>query len=444
MRKLQFLCACLAAALGACGGVCAQERALTLEEMFSMADSLNATVKASDFGVDEAQAGVEVARGALLPSIEASASASLIGLGYSMDRNFSNSVNEHLPLFGNNIALQVSQVVFTGGAIKNGIKAAEVGAQMAELNAASNRQEVRYLIAGTSLEIIKLENQMKVMDANIDLLGRVLEQMRKRYDEGTVLRSDITRYEILLQDMKYARLQISSARDIMTGKLAIALGLSASDKVRPDMDVDMLTSDTGISGWLETARTSSNALRGADLAVQMKQAELKIAKAGRMPSVALFAGDTFNGPDVTTFISGKMAGYGPLDKNFNFATVGVGIKYNIDNLYKSGRTIRRSQAALSKSMEDLNAAEQGIDLAVNAAYIDYSNSFEKLSIKTDAASLARENYDLVSSRYESGLATMTDLLDASSKRLESELDQVNARIDILSGYYKLLYISGTI
>ena len=444
MRKLQFLCASLAVALGACGGVCAQERTLTLEEMFSMADSLNATVKASDFGVDEALAGVDVARAALLPSIEASASASLIGLGYSMDRNFSNAVNEHLPLFGNNIALQVSQVVFTGGAIKNGIKAAEIGAEMASLNAESNRKEVRYLIAGTSLEITKLENQLKVMDSNIDLIDRVLGQMRSRYDEGTVLKSDITRYELLLQDIKYARLQVSSARDIMTGKLAVALGLDASEKVRPDMDIDMATTDTGAAAWLETARQSSSALRGADLAVQMKQAELKIAKAGRMPSIALFAGDTFNGPDVTTFISGKMAGYGSLDKNFNFATVGVGIKYNIDNLYKSGRTIRRSQAALSKSVEDLAAAEQGIGLAVNAAYIDYSNSFEKLGIRTDAAALARENYDLVSSRYDSGLATMTDLLDASSKRLESELEQVNSKIDVLSSWYKLLYISGTI
>ena len=411
---------------------------MTLQEMFAAADSLNATVRAADFGIQEAEAGVQVARSAFLPSLQASASVSWIGLGYSMDRNFKNAVNEQLPNLGTNVALQASQVVFAGGAIKNGVKAAEIGSQLAAVQARSNRNEVRYLIAGTSLEVIKLQGQLKVLQANIDLTAKVLEQMSVRYEEGTVLKSDISRYELLLKNLEFVKVQIESAIEIMSSKLSMAVGLPQSEKVTPVVDISLPQRSAVFS------IDNSPAIIGAGLAENLSEAKLAIAKAERYPGIALFAGDTFNGPDVTTFIAGKMAGYGRLDKNFNFATVGIGITYNLDNLYKTGRKIRQSRAALSKSHAELDAARQGVSLALEAARTEYDNSFVQMDICSKALDLAETTYRQVSDRYDSGLATITDLLDASSSKLDSEIAAVNARIDVLAAYYKLQYISATL
>ena len=420
--------------LCACAPAFAQ-RQMTLQEMFASADSLNATVRAADFGVREAQAGVEVARNAYLPSIQASASVSWIGLGYSMDRNFANATNEHLPNFGNNIALEVSQVVFAGGAITNGVRAAELGSRLSEVQARSNRNEVRYLIAGTSLEIVKLQNQLRALQSNIDLAQKVLGQMRTRYEEGTVLKSDISRYELLVKNLEFTRTNIESAVEIMNAKLAMAIGLEPGETVTPSLDITLPA--VAIDGF---DAADSPAVQAAGLAADLSEAKLRIAKAERLPGVALFAGDTFNGPDVTTFISGKMAGYGSLDKNFNFATIGIGLTYNLDNLYKSGKKIRQSEAALAKSRAEADAASDGIRLALTAAETEYRNSFTQKDICEQAQDLARTTYEQVSDRYDEGLATITDLLDASSALLESEISAVNAGIDVLAAYYKLQYI----
>ena len=411
---------------------------MTLEEMFATADSLNATVRAADFGVQEAQAGVEAAKNAYLPSIQASANVSWIGLGYSMDRNFTNAVDEQLPSFGNNVALQASQVVFAGGAIKNGVKAAQLGSQLAQVQAQDNRNEVRYLIAATSLEIIKLRNQLQTIESNITLVQKVLDQMNARYEEGTVLASDLSRYELLLKNLEFGKTKLESALQIMGGKLSMAIGLPQDETVTPLMDIEIPDEYAAFSA------ESSPAIRAAGLAADLSETQLAIAKAERLPSIALFAGDTFNGPDVTTFISGKMAGYGRQDKNFNYATVGVGITYNIDNLYKSGKKIRQSQAAVSRSKAELDAAQQGIDLALSAATTEYRNSFRQMEICEQARDLAEVSYSQVSDRYTEGLATITDLLDSSNEKLESEIAAINARIDILASYYKLQYICATL
>ena len=414
------------------------QRSMTLPQMFAAADSLNATVRAADFGVQEALAGVEVAKNAYLPSIQASANVSWIGLGYSMDRDFTNAADEQLPGFGNNIALQVSQVVFAGGAIANGVKAAELGSRLSEVQARSNRNDVRYLIAGTSLEIVKLQNQLRVLQSNIDLTQKVLDQMRTRFEEGTVLKSDISRYELLLRNLEFNRTRLGSTLEIMSDRLSMAIGLPSGESVTPVIDTAIPSRDALFSA------EGSPAVQAAGLAAELSETKLKITKAERLPSIALFAGDTFNGPDVTTFISGKMAGYGRLDKNFNYATLGIGITYNLDNLYKSGKKIRQSQAAVSRSKAELDAAQQGIDLALSAATTEYRNSFRQMEICEQARDLAEVSYSQVSDRYTEGLATITDLLDSSNEKLESEIAAINARIDILASYYKLQYICATL
>ena len=427
----------LAGILCVCAPAFAQ-RSLTLEGMFSLADSLNATVRAADFGVEQARAGVEVAKNAYLPSLKASANISLIGLGYSFDRDLGNATDEGLPWWGNNVALEFSQVVFAGGAIENGVRAAEIGSRLSEVQARVNRNEVRFLIAGTSLEVVKLQNQLRALDSNIELTQKVLDQMRTRYEEGTVLKSDISRYELLLKNLEFSRTEIESAISIMSAKLAMAVGLPSGESIIPVIDVTTPDADAAFDAG------SSPAVQAASLAADLSEAQLRIAEAQKLPSVALFAGDTFNGPDVTTFISGKMAGYGSLDKNFNFATVGIGITYNIDNLYKSGKKIRQSQAALDKSRAELEAASRGVDLALTAARTEYANTFTRKDISSQALELARTTYGQVSDRYDSGLATVTDLLDASSALLKSEIADINAQIDILASWYNLQYICATL
>ena len=58
--------------------------------------------------------------------------------------------------------------------------------------------------------------------------------------------------------------------------------------------------------------------------------------------------------------------------------------------------------------------------------------------------LARSNYDIVSTRYAAGMALITDLLDAANSRLDAEQQLVNARINIIYNYYRLLFIVGKI
>ena len=408
---------------------------MSLDEMFALADSLNSTIKVSNLAVSEAKAGEDVARNAYLPSIEASVSATYNGDGYIMDRNFTNGLGVDIPSFGNNFKLEVNQVIFAGGAIRSAVKMSEIGTELATLDAVRNRNEIRFLIAGDYIELCKLSNQKKVLDDNIELAKAVADVMHSRVENGTALKTDVTRIELLVKNLEYARIQIEGAEKIVRRELSNALGMSADMEIIPADELDEMSSTQSLIAESDVL-SSSPAVKAADAMVRLSEEQVRIAKSDRYPKIALFAGEYMDGPVLIEVPT--------LNNNFNYWAVGVGIRYNIDNLYKSRKTINKSRIAASRSREQLNVAKEQISLAFNAADTDYRNAFILLDTKTQSVALAQENYELVRYRYEEGLAVITDLLDASNQLLDAQIQEVNARMNIAYNYYRLHYISGTI
>ena len=434
MRKFSFL---LTLVLQVFGGtlVWGQQRVMSLDEMFALADSLNSVIKVSNLAVSEAKAGVEVTRNAYLPSIEASVSASYNGDGYIMNRDFTNGFGVDIPSFGNNFKFEVNQVIFAGGAIKSAVEMSEIGTELATLDAVRNRNEIRFLIAGDYIELCKLSNQKKVLDDNIELAKAVADVMHSRVENGTALKTDVTRIELLVKNLEYARIQIEGAEKIVRRELSNALGMSADMEIIPADELDEMSSTQSLIAESDVL-SSSPAVKAADAMVRLSEEQVRIAKSDRYPKIALFAGEYMDGPVLIEVPT--------LNNNFNYWAVGVGIRYNIDNLYKSRKTINKSRIAASRSREQLNVAKEQISLAFNAADTDYRNAFILLDTKTQSVALAQENYELVRYRYEEGLAVITDLLDASNQLLDAQIQEVNARMNIAYNYYRLHYISGTI
>ena len=66
-------------------------------------------------------------------------------------------------------------------------------------------------------------------------------------------------------------------------------------------------------------------------------------------------------------------------------------------------------------------------------------SFKQMHTQEKSLTLAQE----INNRYLSGLALVTEMIDASNSRLSAELQLVNAQINIIYNYYNLQRASGT-
>lgn len=403
---------------------------LSIEQMFQLADSNSRSIRTFHIGEQEAEQAVRVAKTANLPSVDVSVSASYLGDAWLSDRNFSNGQNAPMPHFGNNFAIEATQVLYAGGAVSNQIAIAELQQQLAQLDKEKNKQDIRFLLAGNYLEMYKLQNQREVYLKNIEQTRKLLSDIRAKEVQGLALRNDITRYELQLQTLELALTQIENGIVILNNQLVTVLGLPESTSIETDSSLlEKLPPSFNENRWQETAETESPVLQQTLLNIKQQEHREKTEKAERLPSIALFAGDRFDGP-ITIEVP-------PIDKNLNYWYVGIGLKFNIASTYKSGKKIRLSQLATQKAIETDLLFRENLQTAVKEAYIRFQEAFTIYDTQLKSLELATQNYRVINNRYLNELALITDMLDASNSKLNAELQVANARIDILFNYYKL-------
>lgn len=64
------------------------------------------------------------------------------------------------------------------------------------------RDNIRFRLTGHYLDIYRYSNLRRVVTRNIEQAEKVLEEMHARYEQGTALQNDITRYELLESNLR--------------------------------------------------------------------------------------------------------------------------------------------------------------------------------------------------------------------------------------------------
>jgi outer membrane protein TolC len=278
---------------------------------------------------------------------------------------------------------------------------------------------------------------MLVYEQNIALTSRLIDDIRAKQEQGMALKNDVTRYELQMETLRLGLLQLQDQQAILNHQLCNTLGLTDGIMISPDTTiVNAVFSQEGQQYWQQAALSSSPQIEQSQLSTRMAEQQLKLAKSEMLPKLAVVAADNFNGP-FTYDIP-------PIDKNINYWYVGVGLRYNLSSLFKSKKKVSQAKTGVQQSLDQQKVVAESLDNQVQQAWTLYQQTFADLDTQRKSVQLARQNYQVVNDRYLNQLALITDMLDASNIRLNAELQEVDARINIVYAYYKMKYIAGTI
>lgn len=439
MNNHRLLTVLLCAALWG-GGPCAfgqASRVLTLDDIFLCAERHSAMLRPSLRAEEEARHDRSIAGSRRLPDVSASLSLSYIGDGFTTKRNLTDYHRADIPHFGSGLGVTVTQPVYTGGAISSAIDIAEMKSTALRYATDFERDNIRFRLAGLYLDIYKYSNLRTVVGQSLDRANKVLEDMRTRYERGTALRNDITRYELLVEELSLRMAKLGNTIDILNHELVVTAGLPASTTVIPDSTIlTRSLAQASEQWWQQEATDKSPSLRMARQQVEIGRKGESLANAERLPKIGLQAGWTIDGPILVEVP--------PIDRNLSYWHVGLSVSYNLASLYKSGKQLAKSRAATLRMKEQLDVASENVQMAVHTGYTHYREAYDELRSRQKNVELADRNYSTTFTRYSAGMALLTDMLDAANARLDAEQQLVNARINIIYYYYKLLFISGTI
>lgn len=433
-RRSRRAAACLAALLLA--GVAGAQQPMTIDQLFLQLDSGNRTLLARQSAVEAATHGVSEAKSQRLPDINASLSASYNGNVVLTDRDLSNVHGYSSPHLGNSFALEAQQTVYSGGALSAGIRMAELSRDMSQTTLELSRTQQRFLALGQFLDLFKIDNQLKVYASNIALTRQLIADIESKREQGMALRNDVTRYELQMENLLLGERRLRDQRAILNYQLCHTLGIDEVQITPDSASITRPLPTTEEADWQHRAALTAPSVRLSQLGCLMAEQQLRLAKSELLPKVALFAGDTFNGP-FTYDIP-------PIDKNVNVFYVGIGVKYSLSSLFKANKGVRRATVQLSESRRELDVASERLSNDMQQAHTLYLQAYADLATQRKSVELARQNYQVMNERYLNQLALVTDMVDASNAKLNAELLETNALTSITYAYYRMLFVSGEI
>ncbi len=433
-RKVFILSTLLA---GGFSFIHAQTQVLTLDEVFRLADENSKSISIHSLMTDEAEKAIEIAKNDLLPSVGAKATAQYISDCVTFDRDFGNWESGEMPHFGNSLILKATQVIYAGGRIKNNINLKRLEKESSVQDEILNRQDLRFLLAGYYLEISKLSNQKYVYENNISQTKLLVKDMQAAYKQGTALKSDITRYELQLQNLELGLTSVKNRINVMSYKLASTIGLDPGIKIMTDtaslLKLPVETKSQEL--WLNN-KEEIPMMKKADLNIKMSENKIKSIKGEYLP-------------DIRFAVTGEMTGpilieVPPIDINFAYWFAGIEISYNLDVLFKGKKKMRQARINRQKMIVEKEYAEEELENSVHEACIGLDEAYTRMQTRLKSVQLAHENYNIVRQRYLNGLSLITDMLDAGNTQLDTELQLANDRINIIYQYLLLKKITGTL
>ena len=386
---------------------------------------------------DEAEKAIEIAKNDLLPSVGAKATAQYISDCVTFDRDFGNWESGEMPHFGNSLILKATQVIYAGGRIKNNINLKRLEKESSVQDEILNRQDLRFLLAGYYLEISKLSNQKYVYENNISQTKLLVKDMQAAYKQGTALKSDITRYELQLQNLELGLTSVKNRINVISYKLASTIGLDPEIKITTDTAslLKLPIENQSQEIWLNN-KEEIPIMKKADLNIKMSENKIKSIKGEYLPDIKFAITGEMTGP--------IMVEVPPLDINFAYWFAGIEISYNLDVLFKGKKKMRHARINRQKMIVEKEYAEEELQNSVHEACIGLDEAYTRMQTRLKSVQLAHENYNIVRQRYLNGLSLITDMLDAGNTQLDTELQLANDRINIIYQYLLLKKITGTL
>lgn len=411
-----------------------ETKSISLEEAIDLGIKNSKNLKIDEAKIEENSAQLVEAKNRQLPDFKLGASyLHLFSPNVDLKVNPGSSASGAGNIKVNNLmygSANLTYPIFTGGRIKYGVKSAEYLIEASKLSAENDKNAIAYNISQAYNNLFKASQTIKVLEENLTASQKRDETFLKLENNGLLARNDRLKAQLQTSNIELQLLDANNNYNIANINMDLLLGLPETTVIKIDENyINNLSENQQVSYYLNQAIQNRKDLQALDY--QMKAANIgtKAAKAESLPSVAITGG----------YFAADVPGLVTITNAIN---VGVGVQYNLDNLWKKNSSLLKAQAREKQLAANNELLNDQIKLEINRDFQNSNLAIKKIEVYERALEQATENYRITKNKFDNGLANITDLLDADAALVSAKVNVINAKADASLAYKKLLQSSG--
>jgi outer membrane protein len=429
--------------IGCLTGLGAQsQQQLTLRQAIEQALKQNPEVDAAHAAVNEAAAGVALARTALLPQVNFTQDMSngddpVYAFGTRLRQQrftqadfATNSLNRPDPIANYSTHISGGWQLFDSFHTQRQIRAADLMKKSSTSQSDAVDQKIIFGVVAAYQQVLYAEREVDTAKHELETAEALLKSADDHVKAGLAVESDLMSAQVNAAVCKQGLIAAEGDRELAWASLRLAVGSPGLQQslLAP---IDARNFPAGdLEQEVATAGKNRKDLAAMDHAQQAQSANVSAARLSYGPTVSAYGNwgtdrDSFAGSGGTNWVAG--------------------VRIGLDILPMSKRAqLAREQAAKARVDAQLASYRQRVRMEVSQAHIQRQTARQSMETAHAAIAQATESLRIVRNRYGAGLATITDLLRAEDAERQSQTNYWRAVYGNTMAYAQLLFATGTL
>ena len=389
---------------------------MNMQDAMVRAFATNPAIKIAGFEKDAARASLNAARAGRGVKITGSASASRGGANEDFADKYLQGVKGIDNTYGS--VIEASIPLYTGGQLSGAIKSAKAGYKSALVGVQKSYNDMRSTVTNGYFMVLQADDMQVLSRESVERLAEHLKNVKAQYDVGVVAKVDVLRSEVELANAQQNLIKAENAYKIAEANFNKIIGLPLATNLFLEDTLNYTPYDKDLEYCLDYAAKNRPELEQAKQGVEAARGQVKVARSGYQPQISAVASQNWATGD----------GHWPADEESNW-TVGVQASLTI---FDTGVTRAKSHAAEANYFSAQEAYRDTVDavmLDVRSQYLNLREAEKRISTTEVAVSQAEEDYRIAQLRYQAGVGTNTDVLDAQVALTDAQTNYLQSVYD---------------
>ncbi len=404
---------------------------LTLEDALSSGLNNNSSIKQIRLEEEKAEFELELARKNRYPTLDLQSSYTRLD---QAPRQFAGIDETFQPIYiegsRNNYSTQLTlqQPIYTGGQIGLGIKQAEKGLTMADIQTRQTKSEVFFNIVQAYYNLLMAEDRVEIEEEALKVVREHKKIVNASFKQGMALKTDILQIEIKESESKQSLDNARNQLILAQKNLANLIGIDQLDfqvkepALKPNLELD------NINRLYQLALKNRSDFNMLSVNKDIIETNIELEEKSHLPKLILAGNYNWQGSEF------KLDG--------GSWSVTMSGSLSIFDGGKSSTREKKHRKELTRLEESRANLEQMIKLDLERKILAAEENLNKIQIQELNINRARENLRLEKLRFREGIGTNIDVMNAQTTLKQTRMIKMQAEYQYQLNLFELLQSTG--
>lgn len=389
----------------------------------------NITIRRNRINVESTQEDVKTAKADFLPSLSGNVSQRIVNRPNSASGTIISGDNittsESKTSYNGSYGIDANWTVYNGSKRVNTVKQQQLNSRMAELTVDQSENSIEESITQLYVQILYSAEAVKVNESTLEVSRKEFERGQALFDAGSIASSDLAQLEAQVSNDNY--LLVTSQTTLQNYKLQLKQLLELDGDFEMNLYLPQLDDSSVLiplptkDDVYQTALNLRPEIESGKLNIEASDMNIKIARAGYIPTLSLSAGIGTTNANGSDFSFSEQ-----VKQNWN-NSLGLTLSIPIFDKRQTKSAINKAKLQRQTSQLDLMDEQKTLYKTIESLWLSANSAQQQYVAATQKLKSTQASYALVSEQFNLGMKNTVELLTEKNNLLSAQQETLQAK-----------------